>query len=67
MPKKKEKDGKSRSKDTNPPMAILNKNIYTDDPTIIKKDKRHSSSRFNISSNRELRGKAMYVISYSMT
>ena len=57
--KEKEKDSDKKrsaasSRSANPPMTILNKNIYSADPTIIKKDKRQSSSRFKISTNREL-------------
>ena len=58
MPKKKEKsdksDRRSNRRDSNPPITSLSRNIYSSDPTIIKKDKRQSSSRFKISSNREL-------------
>ena len=39
---------------SNPPMTLLNKNYNADPMTIVKRDKRQSSSRFKISSNREL-------------
>lgn len=48
-------DKKSRNKKPeNPPITMLQKIPYANTENIIRKDKRQSSSRFNISSNREL-------------
>jgi len=52
---KNEKTKKKTSTPSNPPVTMLTKNPgYADTGSVIRKDKRQSSSRFNISPNREL-------------
>lgn len=43
-----------RPSNSAPPPTQLNKIKYSGGPQIVKKERRHSSSRFNLSKNREL-------------